>query len=126
MLFNIPHLQWQSKLQWQCYHIVTNLSALDITAEVVQWITGQLEIPTIGIGAGNQCDGQVLVFHDLLGLFDQFVPKFVKQYAALRQPIIQAIAHYCEEVRIGRFPQPQHSFSMPEEELARLFARSTW
>jgi hypothetical protein len=53
MLFNIPHLQWQSNLQWKCYHIVTNFSALDITAEVVQWITGQLEIPTIGIGAGN-------------------------------------------------------------------------
>ncbi len=96
---------------------------MDITAEVVQWITGQLEIPTIGIGAGNQCDGQVLVFHDVLGLFDQFVPKFVKQYAALRQPIMQLIAQTCEEVRLGRFPEPQHSFSMPEDELARLFAK---
>lgn len=104
-----------------CFSIVLEA----IPAEVAQWITGQLEIPTIGIGAGKYCDGQVLVFHDLLGLFDQFVPKFVKQYAALRQPIIQAIEQYCEEVRLGRFPEQQHSFSMPEEELARLFPRST-
>ncbi len=68
--------------------------------------------PTIGIGAGPGCDGQVLVFHDVLGLFDQFVPKFVKQYATLRQPIIDAFKAYIDEVEAlylsDRGPQLRH------------------
>ena len=87
-----------------------------IPAELAKTITERLAVPTIGIGAGKYCDGQVLVYHDLLGLFDQFVPKFVKQYAVMRQPIIQAIQQYCEEVREGKFPEASHSYSMPEEE----------
>ena len=87
-----------------------------IPAELAKTITERLAVPTIGIGAGKYCDGQVLVYHDLLGLFDQFVPKFVKQYAVMRQPIIQAIQQYCEEVREGKFPEASHSYSMREEE----------
>lgn len=69
-----------------------------------------LRIPTIGIGAGPYCDGQVLVLHDLLGLFDRFTPKFVKQYANLKQVALDAIKEYKEEVESGRFPSAEHSF----------------
>ena len=73
-------------------------------------ITAEINIPTIGIGAGPACDGQVLVFHDILGLFDQFTPKFVKQYANLREPILNAIRTYRQEVESGAFPTDSHSF----------------
>jgi 3-methyl-2-oxobutanoate hydroxymethyltransferase len=73
-------------------------------------ITADLDIPTIGIGAGPHCDGQVLVFHDLLGLFDDFRPKFVKRYAELGQAARDAIADYVREVRAGEFPTREHSF----------------
>ncbi|TDA70695.1 MAG: 3-methyl-2-oxobutanoate hydroxymethyltransferase [Clostridia bacterium] len=73
-------------------------------------ITKALLIPTIGIGAGPDCDGQVLVFHDLVGLFEKFVPKFVKRYANVREIIVHAMAEYAEEVRTGAFPDAQHSF----------------
>ncbi|MDK2820611.1 MAG: 3-methyl-2-oxobutanoate hydroxymethyltransferase [Clostridia bacterium] len=73
-------------------------------------ITSELPIPTIGIGAGSKCDGQVLVYHDLLGLFDRFKPKFVKRYAKLDEEIIQALKKYREEVREGKFPDAEHSF----------------
>jgi 3-methyl-2-oxobutanoate hydroxymethyltransferase len=63
-----------------------------------------LKIPTIGIGAGPHCDGQVLVSYDLLGLFDKFVPPFVKQYAQVGQQILNAVSHYSEDVRQGVFP----------------------
>jgi len=75
----------------------------DAVAEVV---TSRLKIPTIGIGAGPHCDGQVLVSYDLLGLFDKFVPPFVKQYAQLGQHIHDAVSHYADDVREGLFPVP--------------------
>jgi 3-methyl-2-oxobutanoate hydroxymethyltransferase len=75
-----------------------------IPAPTAAEITAALKIPTIGIGAGPQCDGQVLVTHDLLGLTSGYVPKFVKQYADLRSVIHEAAAKYCEEVRSGQFP----------------------
>src|SRR6266487_1046594 len=75
----------------------------DSVAEIV---TSRLKIPTIGIGAGPHCDGQVLVSYDLLGLFDKFVPPFVKQYAQLGEWILNAVKHYADDVRQGAFPQP--------------------
>ncbi|GAB4254504.1 3-methyl-2-oxobutanoate hydroxymethyltransferase [Deferrisoma sp.] len=73
-------------------------------------ISQSLSIPTIGIGAGPRCDGQVLVLHDLVGLFDRFVPKFVKRYADLGAEMRRAVETYCAEVRDGAFPGPEHGF----------------
>lgn len=73
-------------------------------------ITETLSIPTIGIGAGPHCDGQVLVFNDVMGLFDKFVPKFVKQYAKLDEIIVAGLEKYREEVQQGIFPDEDHSF----------------
>ncbi|MBZ0156798.1 MAG: 3-methyl-2-oxobutanoate hydroxymethyltransferase [Alphaproteobacteria bacterium] len=81
-----------------------------IPAELARQITEGLSIPTIGIGAGPHCDGQVLVLHDVLGLFDRFVPKFVKKYATLKEDAAKAIRHYKEEVEKGVFPGGEHSF----------------
>lgn len=83
-------------------------------------ITAELEIPTIGIGAGPGCDGQVLVFHDITGLFDRFTPKFVKRYIALSPMIREALSLYKAEVEQGTFPGPEHSFTMKPEEAAKL------
>ena len=85
-------------------------------------ISRALTIPTIGIGAGKECDGQVLVFHDLVGLFDRFTPKFVKKYAAIEKEIVTALQGYAAEVRGGDFPGPGHSFKMKEEEAKRFLA----
>ena len=73
-------------------------------------ITEAVSIPTIGIGAGPHCDGQVLVLHDLLGLFDEFVPKFVKPYAHLKEDALQALRRYKEEVEQGKFPSDSESY----------------
>ena len=85
-------------------------------------ISQRLKIPTIGIGAGPDCDGQVQVYHDLLGLFADFVPKHARQYAQLRETIHQALSAYAEDVREGRFPTAGHSFEMDESALAGLIA----
>lgn len=79
-------------------------------ASLAKTITEQLTIPTIGIGAGPHCDGQVLVVYDLLGLFDEFVPKFVKPYAHLRADALQALRRYKEEVEQGKFPSDSESY----------------
>jgi 3-methyl-2-oxobutanoate hydroxymethyltransferase len=76
-----------------------------------------LSIPTIGIGAGPDCDGQVLVFHDLLGLYEGRSPRFVKRYAELAQVARGALERYAEDVRSGAFPEEAHTYAMPEEEL---------
>jgi 3-methyl-2-oxobutanoate hydroxymethyltransferase len=83
-------------------------------------ITQELNIITIGIGAGKDCDGQVLVYHDLVGLFERFTPKFVKQYINLSPKIREAIIQYKEEVETGAFPGPEHSFAMKEEEAKKI------
>jgi 3-methyl-2-oxobutanoate hydroxymethyltransferase len=83
---------------------------------VAEFISGELEIPTIGIGAGKGCDGQVLVIHDLIGLFDSFTPKFVKQYAALHQEIHKAIQGFVDDVQNGKFPTKEHSFAISDQE----------
>jgi 3-methyl-2-oxobutanoate hydroxymethyltransferase len=81
-----------------------------IPTELAQEITEQLSIPTIGIGAGVHCDGQVLVIHDLLGLLGDFRPKFVKSYVDLHAVISQAVEKYMKEVQKGAFPTEKHSF----------------
>ncbi len=81
-----------------------------IPAELAKTITEQLTVPTIGIGAGPHCDGQVLVLYDLLGLFDEFVPKFVKPYAHLKADALQALRRYKEEVEQGKFPSNTESY----------------
>ncbi len=88
-----------------------------VPAPVAKRITAELTIPTIGIGAGVDCDGQVLVWHDLLGLYEGRAPRFVKQYADLATVIRAALEAYAADVRERRFPEPQHTYAMPEEEL---------
>lgn len=87
---------------------------------VAKQITEKLKIPTIGIGAGIHCDGQVLVTHDLLGLFERFKPKFVKQYINLSPKILEAFKKYREEVLNGEFPAQEHSFTIKKEELDKI------
>ncbi|NLL51656.1 MAG: 3-methyl-2-oxobutanoate hydroxymethyltransferase [Peptococcaceae bacterium] len=94
-----------------------------IPAPLAARITAELIIPTIGIGAGEKCDGQVLVVHDLLGLYEKFVPKFVKQYENLAQNIQSAVKQYCQEVKDSEFPTPQHSFQMEEAVLNSIFTK---
>jgi len=99
-----------------CFAIVLEA----ITAPVAKVITERLDIPTIGIGSGVDCSGQVLVYHDILGLYDQFVPKFVKQYANLKDTIIDAIREYRVEVEQHTFPTDSHAFDMDDEEYERF------
>lgn len=87
---------------------------------VAREITQRLTIPTIGIGSGPWCDGQVLVTYDLLGLYDRFTPSFVKQYAALGTTIHDAVAAYVRDVKAGTFPGKEHTKTLAPEELARL------
>src|SRR5205823_14545140 len=81
-----------------------------VPAETARKLTAALRVPTIGIGAGAGCDGQVLVSHDMLGLFSEFRPRFVKQYADLGQALTRAVEEYCREVRAGTFPAAEHEF----------------
>lgn len=92
-----------------------------IPASLAKIISKEVQVPTIGIGAGNGCDGQVLVVQDLLGLFSDFTPKFVKRFANLKPLIQEALGKYKAEVQSGAFPAPEHSFTMAEEELAKLY-----
>ena len=93
-----------------------------VPAPVAERITRDLSIPTIGIGAGAGCDGQVLVWHDLLGLYDGRTPRFVKQYAHIGAEISRALAAYAADVRSGAFPQEQHTYAIPPDELAAFVA----
>jgi len=91
-----------------------------IPAPIAKRITEHLAIPTIGIGAGIHCDGQVLVVHDMLGLFDRFTPKFVKRYVNLSESMLKAFESFREEVSRGEFPTDQHSFHIEEKELSKI------
>ena len=95
-----------------------------VPSETAKLITETVKIPTIGIGAGPHCDGQVLVLWDMLGLFEDFKPKFVKKYANVRELIKNAVSEYSQEVRDGKFPDEAHSFEMTEEETGRLYGRT--
>jgi 3-methyl-2-oxobutanoate hydroxymethyltransferase len=101
-----------------CFSIVIEA----VPAPVATRITEALEVPTIGIGAGGGCDGQVLVWHDLLGLYEGTSPRFAKRYADVAGEIVKALETYVGEVRRGAFPEEQHTYAMPEEELARFEA----
>ena len=91
-----------------------------VPAPIAKMVTERLRVPTIGIGAGIHCDGQVLVVHDLLGLFDRFTPKFAKKYVNLSELILKALESYREEVLKGEFPTDQHSFHIDEKELSKI------
>lgn len=91
-----------------------------VPAQLAELVSQRLEIPTIGIGAGVGCDGQVLVTHDLLGLFDRFTPKFVKQYTNFHTAMHDAFTNYLEDVQTRAFPSSEHSVEMAEEEWQAL------
>jgi 3-methyl-2-oxobutanoate hydroxymethyltransferase len=91
-----------------------------IPDRLAERITQELRIPTIGIGAGRHCDGQVLVYHDVVGLFERFTPKFVKQYVNLAPQIREALRRYKEDVEGGVFPGLEHSFAMSPEEAEKI------
>lgn len=100
-----------------CFAIVLEC----IPAKLAQLISSQLNIPTIGIGAGSGCDGQVLVIQDLLGMYSDLTPKFVKQYANLKPIIIDAAKAYANEVKSGQFPEEKHTFKIDESVLDKLY-----
>lgn len=92
-----------------------------IPEKVAELITNSVSIPTIGIGAGKNCDGQILVYQDMLGMFNDFVPKFVKQYANIGIIMREAIGSYVNEVQDGTFPEDKHTFKIDENELKKLY-----
>jgi 3-methyl-2-oxobutanoate hydroxymethyltransferase len=96
-----------------CFAIVLEA----VPAPVAAAVTEALRVPTIGIGAGAGCDGQVLVWHDLLGLYEDKAPRFVKRYADLAGEAKRALVAYVDDVREGRFPEEQHTYTIPDEEL---------
>jgi 3-methyl-2-oxobutanoate hydroxymethyltransferase len=102
-----------------CFAVVLEAVPAPVAAE----ITSRLTVPTIGIGAGPDCDGQVLVYHDLLGLTEGHLPRFVKRYASLSREIRDALEHYAEDVRSGAFPEQQHGYEMPAGELEDFESR---
>ena len=92
-----------------------------IPAPLAQLITDKLSIPTIGIGAGAGCDGQILVYQDMLGLFSDYTPKFAKHFAELGKQMKEAFAAYVKEVQAGTFPAEEHTFKMDEDVLNKLY-----
>lgn len=101
-----------------CFSLVLE----SVPARLAKYISEKLEIPTIGIGAGQYCDGQVLVTHDLLGLFDRFTPRFVKRYARLHDEMRRAFTGYKADVEQGSFPADEHSYDISEEEWNNFLA----
>lgn len=99
-----------------CFSIVFEA----IPAAVATVLTEMLEIPVIGIGAGPATDGQVLVFHDLLGIYDGHLPRFAKRFADVKAQMVTGVAQYADEVRHGAFPGPEHTYSIDDEELRRF------
>jgi 3-methyl-2-oxobutanoate hydroxymethyltransferase len=101
-----------------CFSIVFEA----IPSAVAEHLMPQLEIPVIGIGAGAATDGQVLVFHDLLGIYDGHAPRFAKRFADVKAQMVAGVAQYAHEVRSGAFPGPEHAYSIDDDELARFEA----
>jgi 3-methyl-2-oxobutanoate hydroxymethyltransferase len=121
----------QGKTAVSAYHLLQDALALEaagcfslvleaVPEPVAAAISQKLTIPTLGIGAGAGCDGQVLVYHDLLGMFDRLQPRFVKQYANLGQAALDAFIAYREDVVNGRFPAAEHTYPMSAEEEAEF------
>ncbi len=94
--------------------------------EVARLITESIDVPTVGIGAGPACDGQVLVFHDVLGIEDRLAPKFVRRYADLRSAAVEAIAAFAADVRSGRFPADDESYHLSTEVAETLGLYGSW
>jgi 3-methyl-2-oxobutanoate hydroxymethyltransferase len=95
-----------------------------VPAPVAARITHDLSIPTIGIGAGPDCDGQVLVWHDILGLYEGRAARFVKRYAEIGDAIRSALAEFAADVREHRFPEEQNTYAMPDDELEIFLSRT--
>ncbi|MGI0101174.1 MAG: 3-methyl-2-oxobutanoate hydroxymethyltransferase [Nitrosotalea sp.] len=121
----------QAKTKDAALHLIQNAKALEeagafsivlemVTSEVSKIITESIGIPTIGIGSGPDCDGQVLVVHDILGLYEKIKPKFAKRYLELAGDIVKAVVSYKSDVVSGKFPSEEHSFSIDKTELERL------
>jgi len=91
-----------------------------VASEVADMITKGVSIPTIGIGSGAGCDGQVLVLHDMLGIYEDIKPRFAKRYAELSKPIFDAVSRYASDIKAGKFPEESNTFHMSPEELDRL------
>ncbi len=96
-----------------------------IPMELARLITEKLTVPTIGIGAGPYCDGQILVFHDLVGYSDGYLPKFVKKYADIHELINRAVQEYMDDVKKGKFPDDDHSYHLKPELLQKIIASDT-
>ena len=92
-----------------------------VSAKLAEFISKKISIPTIGIGAGAGCDGQVLVYQDMLGMYSDFVPKFVKQYAKVGEVMKKAFEEYIKEVKDGVFPEEKHTFKIDEEVIEKLY-----
>ena len=103
-----------------CFSLVLEAVPAPVAARIAE----ALRIPTIGIGSGRDCDGQVLVYHDLLGLYQGKSPRFVKRYAELAAAIQQALERYAADVRSGAFPADEHTYSIPDGELAAFLSGS--
>ena len=103
-----------------CFSVVLEA----VPARVAARITQELSVPTLGIGSGRDCDGQVLVYHDLLGLYHGKSPRFVKRYAELAPVIEDALERFAADVRSGAFPGDEHTYSIPEDELAEFLSGS--
>ena len=101
-----------------CFSLVLE----SVPERLATYITGRVGIPTIGIGAGAGTGGQVLVSHDLLGLYDDIAPRFAKRYAELGQAVRQALAAYRQDVETGAFPAPEHAYAMPDDEWRSFLA----
>jgi 3-methyl-2-oxobutanoate hydroxymethyltransferase len=104
-----------------CFSIVFEAIPAAVAAEV----TSRITVPVIGIGAGPATDGQVLVFHDLLGIYDGHAPRFAKRYAEIKAEMVAGVAEYAREVRQHVFPAPEHTYSIDDEELAQFRAQLT-
>jgi 3-methyl-2-oxobutanoate hydroxymethyltransferase len=121
----------QAKTRDTAFRLIENAKSLEeagafsialemVTKEVSRIITESIKVPTIGIGSGPDCDGQVLVVHDVLGLYEKIKPKFAKRYLELATDIVKAIESYKNDVISGKFPSQEHSFSMDKSEFERL------
>ena len=93
-----------------------------VPARIAKVISEQLSIPTIGIGAGAGCDGQILLCYDLLGVFTDFKPKFTKRYARLTEVAVEGIERYAQEVRTGAFPDDDHSYTVKDQEFDKFLS----
>jgi 3-methyl-2-oxobutanoate hydroxymethyltransferase len=99
-----------------CFAIVLE----GVPDEVARMVTESLDIPTIGIGAGNRCDGQVLVFHDVLGIEDRMAPKFVRRYAEVKHVAVEAMSRFAADVRSGAFPDASESYHLAADQAEAL------